>query len=52
MVPHADNNVYLSMPHPAGDPVMAANRDRVLEEPHHLCLTARLPCGASSLQYA
>ena len=31
MVPHADNNVYLSIPHPAGDPVMAANEDRVLE---------------------
>ena len=26
MVPHADNNVYLSMPHPAGDPVMATTR--------------------------
>ena len=31
VVPHADNNVYHSIPHPAGDPVMAANEDRVLE---------------------
>ena len=31
VVPHTDNNVYLSMPHLAGDPVMAANKDRVLE---------------------
>ena len=31
VVPHADNNVYLSIPHPAGDPVTAANKDRVLE---------------------
>ena len=31
VAPHADNNVYFSMPHPAGDPVMAANKDRVLE---------------------
>ena len=31
MVPHADDNVYLSIPHPTGDPVMAADKDRVLE---------------------
>ena len=31
VVPHADNNVYLSIPHPTGDPVMAADKDRVLE---------------------
>ena len=31
VVPHADNNVHLSVPHPAGDPVTAANKDRVLE---------------------
>ena len=31
VVPHADNNVYLSLPHPASDPVTAANKDRVLE---------------------
>ena len=27
--PHADNNVSLSIPHPAGDPVVAPNKDRV-----------------------
>ena len=32
VVPHADNNVYLSMPHPAGDPVMPLIR--VLEFLH------------------
>ena len=31
MVPHADNNVYLSIPHSAGDPVMARDKDGVLE---------------------
>ena len=31
VVPHADNNVYFSIPHPAGDPVVAANKDGVLE---------------------
>ena len=31
VVPDADNSVYLSMPHPAGDPVTAADKDRVLE---------------------
>ena len=31
VVPHADNNVYLSIPHAAGDSVMAANKDGVLE---------------------
>ena len=30
VVPHADNNVYLSTPHPAGDPVTAADKERVL----------------------
>ena len=28
---HADNNVYLSIPHSTGDPVTAADKDRVLE---------------------
>ena len=31
VVPHVDNHVYFSKPHPAGDPVMASNKDRVLE---------------------
>ena len=31
MVPHADNSVYLSILHPAGDPVTAANKDSVRE---------------------
>ena len=31
VVLHADNNVYLSVPHLAGDPVVAANEDTVLE---------------------
>ena len=31
VVPHADNNVYLSIPHSASDPVVAANKDWVLE---------------------
>ena len=34
VVPHADNNVYLSTPHPAGDPVVAANKERVLKFLH------------------
>ena len=35
VVPHADHNVYLSIPHPAGDPVMAANKGAGVP-PHHL----------------
>ena len=31
VVLHADNNVHLSEPLPAGDPVMAANKDSLLE---------------------
>ena len=31
VVPHADYNVYLSTPHPTGDLVMAADKDRVLD---------------------
>ena len=31
VVPHTDNNVYFSIPHPAGDPVTAADKERVLE---------------------
>ena len=31
VVPHADSSVYLSILHPAGDPVMAANKDSVRE---------------------
>ena len=31
VVAHADNNVYLSIPHSTGDPVTAANMDRVLD---------------------
>ena len=35
VVPHADNNVYLSIPHPAGGPVMAGNKCAGVL-PHHL----------------
>ena len=31
VVLHTENNVYLSIPHLAGDPVMAANKERVLQ---------------------
>ena len=31
VVPHADNNVFLSIQHLAGDPVTATDKDRVLE---------------------
>ena len=31
VVPHADNNVYVAIPHPAADTVMAANKDRLFE---------------------
>ena len=45
VVPHADNSVYLALPHPAGDPVTAANSSSAPPS-----LTTR-PWSASSLQY-
>ena len=51
VVSHADNNVNLSTPHPAGDPVTAANKDGVLDGVPP-SLTTRPPWSASSLQYA
>ena len=49
VVPHAGNNVYLSIPHLAGDPVTAANKDRVLE---FLRTTFFHNAAASSLLFA
>ena len=51
VVPHGDNNVYLSFPHPAGDLVIAANKDRCWSSSAPP-LTMRPPWNASSLRYA
>ena len=31
VVPHADNDIYLAVPHPASDPVLEAHKRRVIE---------------------
>ena len=36
VVPHADNNVYLSIPHPTGNPVVPLTRIGCWSSSHHL----------------
>ena len=31
VVPHADNDIYLAVPHPASDPVLESHKWRVIE---------------------
>ena len=49
MVPHADNNVYLSILHTAGDPVMAATRKGCWSSSAPPSLTAALECQLAAM---